>query len=47
MYSVIQSYGNSFCGDVVLDSFNKVSRDKENILGKYCSEYFHDYFNSL
>ena len=22
----------SFCGDVVLDSFNKVSRDEDNIL---------------
>ena len=24
LYSVIQSDGNSFCGDVVLDSFNMV-----------------------
>ena len=31
-YSVMQSDGNSFCGDVVLDSFNKASRDEDNIL---------------
>ena len=31
-YSVIQSDGNSFCGDVVLDSFNKGFRDEDNIL---------------
>ena len=28
----MQSDKNSFCGDVVMDSFNKASRDKENIL---------------
>ena len=28
----MQSDGNSFCGDVVLDSFNKESRDEDNIL---------------
>ena len=31
-YSVMQSDGNSFCGDVVSDSFNKTSRDEDNIL---------------
>ena len=31
-YSVMQSDGNSFCGDVVSDSFNKQSRDENNIL---------------
>ena len=29
---MIQSDGNSFCKDVVLDSFSKVSRDEDNIL---------------
>ena len=38
--SVMQSDGNSFCGDVVWDSFYKASRDKENILDqKYQSKY--------
>ena len=32
MYSVTQSYANSFWGDIVLDSFNNVSRDEDNIL---------------
>ena len=32
MYSVMQSDGNSFCGDVILDSFNKASRDKDQHL---------------
>ena len=27
IYSVMQSDGNNFCEDVVLDSFNKASRD--------------------
>ena len=30
-YSVIQSGGNSLCGDVVLDSFNMVYRDEDSI----------------
>ena len=28
----MQSDTNSFCGDVVLDSFNKASRDEDKIL---------------
>jgi len=28
----MQSDGNSFCGDVVLDSFNKAYRDEDSIL---------------
>ena len=32
MHSVTQSYANSFWGDVVLDSFNNVYRDEDNIL---------------
>ena len=40
LYSVMHSDGNSFCGDVVLDSFNKASRDEDNILYKiYKSKY--------
>ena len=31
-YSVMLSDGNSFCGDVVSDSFNKKSRNEDNIL---------------
>ena len=31
-YSVMQSDGNSFFLDVVLNSFNKASREEENIL---------------
>ena len=31
-YSVMQADGNGICGEVVLDSFNKVSRDEDNIL---------------
>ena len=39
-YSVMQSDGNSFCGDVVLNSFDKASRDKDNILDQvYKSKY--------
>ena len=30
-YSVMQSDGNSFCGDFVSDRFNKTSRDGDNI----------------
>ena len=32
MYSLMQSDGNGICGDIVLDSFSKVSRDEDNIL---------------
>ena len=31
IYSVMQSDGNSFDGDVVLDSFNMVYSDKDGI----------------
>ena len=31
-YSDTQSFANSFLGYVVLDTFNNVPRDKENIL---------------
>ena len=36
----MQSDGNSFCGDVVSNSFNKASRDEDNILDQvYESKY--------
>ena len=35
MYSVIQSEWKRFYGDVVLDNFNKASRDEDNIATKY------------
>ena len=35
-YSVMQSDGNSFCGDVVLDSFDMEYRDKDSILDQQC-----------
>ena len=31
-YSVMQSDGNSFYGDVVLESFNDIFRNEDNIL---------------
>ena len=41
IYSVTQSYTNSFLGYVVLDSFNMVYRDEDSILDKiYQSKYF-------
>ena len=33
-YSVIQSDGSSFCGDVVLDSFSTVYSDEDNFKTK-------------
>ena len=38
--SVMQSDGNSFCGDVISDSFNKKFWDKKHILDQiYKSKY--------
>ena len=34
LYSVMQSDGNSFCGDVVSDSFNMEYGDEDSILDK-------------
>ena len=40
MSSVMQSDGNRFGGDVVFDSFNKASRDEQDILDQiYKSKY--------
>ena len=38
----MQSGGNSLCGDVVLDSFNEIFRDEDNILDQMCSDYNDD-----
>ena len=48
-YSVTQSYSNSFGGDVVLDTFNNVSRDTDNILEQIykkqiCPDFYYDDF---
>ena len=47
--SVTQSYANSFWGDVVLDTFNNVSRYKDNILDQMynrqtCPDFYYDDF---
>ena len=52
VYSVMQSDGNSFGGDVVSNSFNKTFRAEDNNLDQIkqkqiCSDYFRDEFNSL
>ena len=40
IYSVMQSDGINFCGDVVSDSLNRAFRDEDNILDqKYKSKY--------
>ena len=49
MYSVTQSYANSFLGYVVLDTFNNVSRDEDNILDQIyiktiCPDFYYDDF---
>ena len=46
-YSVTQSFANSFLGYFVLDSFNNVSRDEDNIfdqiyIKQMCSDYFYE-----
>ena len=46
-YSVTQSFANSFWGYVVLDSFNNVSRDEDNILyqiymKQMCSDFYYE-----
>ena len=39
----MQSDGNSFCGDVVLDSFNMVNSDEDSIWDKkYEKHFFYD-----
>ena len=44
MYNVMQSDENSFCGDVVLNSFIKAYRDEHNILDQvYESKYVRIY----
>ena len=45
-YSVMQSEGNSFFGDVVLDSFNKASReeDRQHFRPNILNEIFLDFY---
>ena len=48
----MQSDGNSFCGDIVLDSFNKASKDEDNIVDLIymkliCSNLYYEDFNFL
>ena len=45
-YSVMQSNGNSFCGDVVLDSLNMVFSEiefKTNIMKMFWDLYYKDF----
>ena len=47
LYSVTQSYANSFWGDVVLDSFNNTFRDEDNISDQIytrqmCSDFYYE-----
>ena len=47
LYSVMQPYGNSFGGEIVLDSFNIVYRDEGSILDqkyekKMCLDHNHE-----
>ena len=45
IYSVTQSYANSFWGDVILDTFNNVSRDEDNILEQiYVKQIWSDFY---
>ena len=45
-YSVTQSFANSFWRDVVLDTFNNVSRDENNILYQiYVKQICSDFYN--
>ena len=47
----MQLDGNSFYVDVVLDRFNKASRNEHSILNQICkeicSDFYYDDFNSL
>ena len=44
----MQSDGNIFCGDIVLESLNKTSRDEDNIVDQQIQtnmEHFYDDFD--
>ena len=44
----MQSDGNSFCGDIVLDSFSKSYQDKDRILDKMeKSKYVRIFFTKI
>ena len=52
LYSVTQSYANSFWGDVVLDSLNNSSREEDNILDQIykkqmCSDFYYENLKGL
>ena len=52
VYSVMQSDGNSFCGDVIFDSFNKECRVEASILDqiyekRICLEFYYEDFRFL
>ena len=42
VYSVMHSDGSSFCGDVVLDSYNIAYRDKDSILDQIFSAFYYE-----
>ena len=47
IYSVTQSYANSFWGEVVLDTFNNIYRDGDNIwdqinIQQTCPDFYYD-----
>ena len=47
VYSVTQSYANSLLGDVVLDGFNVVCKNEDNILDQIyikqmCSDFYYE-----
>ena len=51
MYSGTQSYANSFLRDIVLDTFDNVSRDEDNILDQInikqiCPDLYYDQIKS-
>ena len=39
LYSVMQSDGNSFCGDVASSSFNKINQDEDTFSDLYIIKY--------
>ena len=48
-YSVTQTFANSFGGYVVLDTFNNVAKDEDNIIDQIyvkqiCPAFYHDDF---
>ena len=46
-YNVMQSDGNIFCGDVVLDNFHQASLDEATFQTKICLDCYYEDFDSL